>query len=53
MSPGQDETDHCMWVPQKRSHICSYIDFFHKMLHDFEVKNPISNIKRIKLWTVS
>ena len=40
---------HCMWVPQKLSHIWSYIDFFHKILHGFEVKNPISSIKRIEL----
>ena len=42
-----------MWVPQKVSHICSYIDFFYKILHDFEVKNPISRIERIELLTVS
>ena len=34
---------------KKKSHICSYIDFCHKVLHDFEVKNPISDIERIEL----
>ena len=38
-----------MWVPQKISHICSYINFFHKILHDFKVKSPIPSIKRIEL----
>ena len=33
----------------KISHICSCIDFFHKVSHDFEVKNSVSNNKRIEL----
>ena len=33
----------------KISHICSCIDFFHKVLHDFEVKNFVSSNKRIEL----
>ena len=33
----------------KISHICSCIDFFHKVLHDFEVKNSVSSNKRIEL----
>ena len=28
---------------QKGSHIYSCIDFFHKVLHDFEVKNSVKN----------
>ena len=31
---------------KKVSHICSCIDFFHKVLHDFEVKNTVSSNKR-------
>ena len=38
-----------MWVPQKISHIYSRIDFFHKVLHDFQVKNSVSSNKRIEL----
>ena len=34
---------------KKISRICSYIHFFDKVLHDFDVKNPISSIKRIEL----
>ena len=33
----------------KVSHICSCIDFFHKVLHNFKVKNSVSNNKRIEL----
>ena len=33
----------------KISHICSYIVFFHKVLHEFEVKNSVSSNKRIEL----
>ena len=33
----------------KISHICSCIDFFHKVLHDFEVKNFVSSNKRKEL----
>ena len=29
--------------------MCSYIDFFQKVLHDFEVKNHVSSIKGIEL----
>ena len=31
------------------NHICSCIDFFDKVLHDFEVKNSVSSNKRIEL----
>ena len=34
---------------KKISNICSDIDFFHKLLHDSEVKNPFSSIQRIEL----
>ena len=32
----------------KISHICSCIDLFHKVLHDFQVKNSVSSNKRIE-----
>ena len=32
----------------KISHICLCIDFFHKVLHDFQVKNSVSRNKRIE-----
>ena len=38
-----------MWLPQKISHICSSIDFFHKLFHDFEVKNSVFSEKRIEI----
>ena len=33
----------------KISHICSCIDFFNKVLHDFDVKTTVSSNKRIEL----
>ena len=38
-----------MGLPQKIGHICSSIDFFHNVLHDFEVKNSVSSNKIIEL----
>ena len=32
----------------KISHLCSCIDFFHKVLHDFQVKNSVSSNKRVE-----
>ena len=33
----------------KISHACSWIDFFHKALHDFQVKNSVSDIQVVSI----
>ena len=45
----KNQKGHCIWVPQKNKPQMLIDLLLYRVLHDFEVKNSISSVKKITL----